>query len=58
MHKYNVPVTIVAKDQQDLMMVVSAVQDLILRVGNDNLVRLAKKVKDNPAIVKTALKYI
>jgi len=58
MAHYNVPITIEARDQTELMLVTSAVQDLILKVGNANLIRLAEKIKKNPAIIKTALKYI
>lgn len=53
-----VPITISVNNQSELMKIADAIQTLVNRVGNDNLIKLSEKVKKNPALISTALKYI
>lgn len=53
-----VPINIHAASQAELVQVAEAIQTLVHKAGNANLIKLANKVKSNPALVQMAFKYI
>jgi len=46
------------KDPIELIKVTKAIQLLAVRVGNENLIKLADKVEKNPSLISNALKFI
>jgi hypothetical protein len=53
-----IPVTITVANQDELQEAAMAVNTVIKHVSPVNLIKLAAKIKANPSLVQTALKYI
>ena len=53
-----IPVSITADNQQQLQDAALAVNTILKHVTPANLIKLAAKIKANPSLVQTALKFI
>lgn len=58
MPKYNAPIQIESDNQQQVAQIAGLLQFAVNNVDHNDLVKLLSKVKTNPGIVKTALKFI
>jgi hypothetical protein len=55
---HTVPLEVKADNPQQLKDVVGSIQLILSKVEPVHLIKLAEKIKKNPGIVKTALKFI
>jgi len=55
---YTIPIEITASSKDELSATASAIQIILKHVSSSNLIKLASKIKANPSLVQTALKYI
>jgi len=58
MKQYDVKIRISAETSEQCLLLGNLMQNAVNEVNNNDLVKLLTKVKQNPAIVKTALKFI
>jgi len=58
MREFKISVNIKAVDEAQAREIVDAVNVMLNQIQSSDLITLAKKVKANPGIVKTALRYI
>jgi len=58
MAKYEVKIKIEANSPAQVQELGNLIQHAVANINRDELVKLLSKVKDNPGIVKTALKFI
>ena len=58
MPKFVVKIEVDADSPQQVQQLGNLVQHAITHIPHDDLARLLSKVKENPGIVKTALKFI
>lgn len=58
MANYKITISIPAADADKAQNLATLLQSVAKVVAHDDMVRLLSKVKANPAIVKTALKFI
>lgn len=58
MKTYDVKIKITAPDEPTVQVLGNLIQNAVSVVDQKDLIKLLTKVKQNPAIVKTALKFI
>lgn len=58
MKEYEVKIKITAPNDDTVRNIGNLIQNAVRVVDNSDLAKLLQKVKDNPKIVKTALKFI
>lgn len=58
MKQYEVKIRITAPDDETVKSLGNLIQNTVKVVDNKDLIKLLSKVKQNPQIVKTALKFV
>ena len=58
MKEYEVKIRIKATETEEVRLLGNLIQNAVSVVDNQDMIKLLKKVQSNPAIVKTALKFI
>jgi hypothetical protein len=58
MKNYDVKIRVSTETPEECMQLGNLLQNAVNAVDNKDLVKLLSKVKENPKIVKTALKFI
>jgi len=58
MKNFNKNITVLADDEMEAIQITSLLQNTLNVVEKNDIKKLLTKVKQNPSIVKTALKFI